>query len=296
MKAKNVIIMLAVSVVVLLIINAYVNARSDRDLLSDSDSYVAVDSVGNEVMEDIPLPESTSEEPAAEAIEAEDEAIEQDNQYGKLLIEGNYTDPGQYNCGIKPAWTVPPVSFSLAMYENAIVRTFSDGSNTMFELMSVDAKGYRIYSRDAGNTTYRVEYSKENGRFYSNIFSNGQSYWCEIIPTELASAQVPNMTMTPNNNNVSSINQSGTSVNYNRIKCSTCAGTGSCTNPSSPYNSKLYCHGSGRCPMCGGDGYMENRYDPLHNIRCSSCHGNGRCQTCLGTGQCKRCGGSGYIN
>lgn len=63
----------------------------------------------------------------------------------------------------------------------------------------------------------------------------------------------------------------------------------------SPYNSKTYCHGSGKCPICGGDGYMEKRYDPLHNIRCSSCHGNGRCQTCLGTGQCKRCGGSGYI-
>ncbi|UKK54023.1 hypothetical protein [Prevotella sp. E2-28] len=79
-----------------------------------------------------------------------------------------------------------------------------------------------------------------------------------------------------------------------RQRCITCGGTGNCSNPSSAYNSRTYCHGSGLCPLCGGDGFTENSYS-TQTQRCTSCHGSGRCQHCLGTGQCPRCGGSGFM-
>lgn len=96
------------------------------------------------------------------------------------------------------------------------------------------------------------------------------------------------------NQNIGNIQNNSRSTVNSRQRCHICSGTGSCSNPRSPYNTKTYCHGSGRCPLCGGDGWVVNPYTSKSQ-RCSSCRGNGRCQTCLGTGQCKRCGGSGYL-
>lgn len=43
------------------------------------------------------------------------------------------------------------------------------------------------------------------------------------------------------------------------------------------------CYGSGKCSMCGGNGYYENRYSG--NIdECSACHHTGRCGVCYGKG------------
>ena len=160
----------------------------------------------------------------------------------------------------------------------------------------VDEGGYYRFGGD-------FKLSKDYLRFWSGdneyVLIDKPSY--ERRAVEIKELYKDNSTMqnsTSLNNNynvgVNNVGQNGNNQT-GRTRCSICRGSGTCSNPGSPYNSKTYCHGSGKCPICGGDGYMENRYDPLHNIRCSSCHGNGRCQTCLGTGQCKRCGGRGYV-
>lgn len=48
---------------------------------------------------------------------------------------------------------------------------------------------------------------------------------------------------------------------------------------------KAHCGGSGRCEMCGGDGWMDDIFGGGPNsIECSSCRGSGRCATCHGSG------------
>lgn len=162
------------------------------------------------------------------------------------------------------------------------------------------------YYRFGGEVVYGVQaQSFRLSKDYLKLWVGDNEYVLIDKPSyERRSAEIQKLNQNASamqNSASPNINVGGNPVGQNvntqtgRTRCSLCRGSGSCSNPASPYNSKTYCHGSGRCPICGGDGYMENRYDPLHNIRCSSCHGNGRCQTCLGTGQCKRCGGSGYI-
>ncbi len=58
-----------------------------------------------------------------------------------------------------------------------------------------------------------------------------------------------------------------------------------------------HCHGTGKCPACGGKGYH-----PLmgkREVKCSVCLGTGKCSRCGGNGRgettCPRCNGTGRV-
>lgn len=242
------------------------------------------------------IAETESQEDYADSVEVIEEcdtldfdAIQEGRQFmGHLLVEGDFTNTGNYKRGVYPAgWSTPPVTYHLEVYEGFIVQSFSDGSSSQYNLDNINDDGYREY-RWGQSKTRGIDYSPKSNKLYDIYIDKEYTYWCEIVPA--GSVQVANQGSS--NMNIEGNAQHNTSVN-SRSRCSTCGGTGNCSNPSSAYNSKTYCHGSGLCPLCGGDGFVINPYTSKEQ-RCSSCSGNGRCQTCLGTGQCRRCGGSGY--
>jgi len=47
------------------------------------------------------------------------------------------------------------------------------------------------------------------------------------------------------------------------------------------------CRWSGRCPRCGGTGYLEDLWSGRRE-RCPECNGTGVCRRCLGSGQVPR--------
>ena len=54
------------------------------------------------------------------------------------------------------------------------------------------------------------------------------------------------------------------------------------------YGSSLecsFCHGSGDCSTCGGDGYLWSSAADTENRMCYSCSGSGNCSHCGGTGK-----------
>ncbi len=84
--------------------------------------------------------------------------------------------------------------------------------------------------------------------------------------------------------------------------CKYCLGYKDCRNYFYTSNDKYYCHGSGKCKWCGGDGWQDGLFGTGPNsITCSACNtpghdnvgGDGYCGYCGGTGVCGHCGGTG---
>lgn len=94
---------------------------------------------------------------------------------------------------------------------------------------------------------------------------------------------------------------SGGSSGSSGKECKYCRGHKDCRNYFYSYNDKYYCHGSGKCQWCGGDGWQDGMFG-LGPITCSACNrpgydnigGDGRCGYCGGSGICSHCGGTGY--
>jgi len=154
--------------------------------------------------------------------------------------------------------------------------------------------GHYMLLKPDGSMVSR-SYQEYDDPLFGHVKKESFSYYVWGNRIDEYSGQTNPVTSPQTMNSSANMNsQSSSSTINSRTRCSTCGGTGNCSNPSSPYNSRTYCHGSGLCPLCGGDGWVDNSYTSKPQ-RCSSCNGNGRCQTCLGTGQCKRCGGSGWL-
>ena len=47
----------------------------------------------------------------------------------------------------------------------------------------------------------------------------------------------------------------------------------------------VFCHGSGRCSTCGGDGYRWSYAMGSERLNCYKCNGSGRCSVCGGSGK-----------
>lgn len=84
--------------------------------------------------------------------------------------------------------------------------------------------------------------------------------------------------------------------------CKYCRGYKDCRNYFYTSNDKYYCHGSGKCKWCGGDGWQDGMFGTGPNsITCSACNtpgsgnvgGDGYCCYCGGTGICSHYNGTG---
>ena len=87
--------------------------------------------------------------------------------------------------------------------------------------------------------------------------------------------------------------------------CHYCKGEKDCRNYVNTSHDKYYCHGSGECQWCGGDGWTRGFG---LDVPCANCNtpgkvgknnsadkpGDGYCSYCGGSGRCGKCGGTGY--
>ena len=87
--------------------------------------------------------------------------------------------------------------------------------------------------------------------------------------------------------------------------CKYCKGEKDCRNYFYISSDKYYCHGSGKCKWCGGDGWTRGFG---LDVPCANCNtpgkvgksntadtpGDGYCSYCGGSGRCGKCGGTGY--
>ncbi|MBO4464371.1 MAG: hypothetical protein J5797_09295 [Prevotella sp.] len=221
------------------------------------------------------------------------------SQYGKLLFDETYTCTGTSITGVQTSTIMAPFLCTFHIYENRLFYndepqpSVYSGDEILYNIkwrkyLKEQNTGY--YVSDVGAVMLFLT-STSNLPYVGNVtttsyllFERGDTRHLHLGGGAVGGGN----TMLPQNGN-----NGGYSNTPSGQRCNLCAGTGSCSNPSSPYNSRTYCHGSGKCPICGGDGLMINTYSNTKQV-CSSCRGNGRCQNCNGTGKCKKCGGSGH--
>jgi hypothetical protein len=111
----------------------------------------------------------------------------------------------------------------------------------------------------------------------------------QILPPPTV-ADVPDRIQPPGNNNNQGTEWDTTPFRTERIKCSSCNGSGKCR----------VCHGSGDCTTCNGRGlttYWTYTGRGEQAKKCGVCNGSGNCGTCInGSGNCRGCRGTGYYN
>ena len=222
------------------------------------------------------------------------------SQYGKLLFDETYTCTGTSITGIQTSTIMAPFLCTFHIYENRLFYndepqpSIYSGDEILYNIkwrkyLKEQNSGY--YVSDVGavmlflTSTSSLPYVGNVTTTSYLLFERGDTRHLHLGGGAVSGGNV----MLPQNGN-----NGGYSNTPSGQRCNLCAGTGSCSNPSSPYNSRTYCHGSGKCPICGGDGLMINTYNNTKQV-CSSCRGNGRCQNCNGTGKCKKCGGTGRL-
>ena len=149
------------------------------------------------------------------------------------------------------------------------------------DVVSRDYREYEEY--------FPSQHTVKKESFYYYVWGNHMDEYAPAASSPSSSSQ--GILIYPGNAGVS---PSASPSSTNRVSCSSCGGTGSCSNVNVYTSSKTSCHGTGYCSFCGGDGWTDNTYTN-NPQRCSICHGSGRCQKCNGTGQCMRCGGSGWL-
>ena len=222
------------------------------------------------------------------------------SQYGKLLFDETYTCTGTSITGIQTSTIMAPFLCTFHIYENRLFYndepqpSIYSGDEILYNIkwrkyLKEQNSGY--YVSDVGavmlflTSTSSLPYVGNVTTTSYLLFERGDTRHLHLGGGAVGGGN----TMLPQNGNSGGYNntQSGQ-------RCNLCGGVGTCSNPGSQYNSRTYCHGSGKCPICGGDGLMINTYNNTKQV-CSSCRGNGRCQNCNGTGKCKKCGGTGRL-
>lgn len=124
----------------------------------------------DEMVEDEEIPEYYYRSPKAE------------EEFGEIILEGDFTQTGQMKRGIFDAgWTTPPITYHVQLYDERLLITYADGTSSEFSLKSVSNTGERTYQ----NTEYKslsMTYSKESNRLYHVFTDNdGQEYFCDVI-------------------------------------------------------------------------------------------------------------------
>ena len=117
-----------------------------------------------------------------------------DSSYGKLLVDGIFTETGNYHRGIGmfgASFSAPPSNYHISMYEKVLIRTFSDGSSGQFNYDSKNSEnGYRAY-QDASGSKRWICYNPQDNTFFVEAEMNGYNWNCDIVPAGSYNNTVP---------------------------------------------------------------------------------------------------------
>lgn len=135
--------------------------------------------------EDEDLMENYDEWFPSHSVEVDEGTSYADSSYGRLIVEGDYTQTGQFHRGIGmfgASFSAPPVSFHITMYEKVLIRTFPDNSSSKFLYDSELSKsGYRVY-HDASGAEWWIGYNPQNNSFFIETEMDGYRWDCDIVP------------------------------------------------------------------------------------------------------------------
>ncbi len=141
--------------------------------------------------DEVAVPEEAVEpEQSYEDVAVPEEAVEEDtsfadSSYGKLLIDGNFTETGNYHRGIGmfgASFSAPAYTYHISMYEKVLIRTFSDGSYGQYDFDEEGSKtGYRKYRNSSGSKSW-ICYNPQENSFYVEMESDGYTWNCDIVP------------------------------------------------------------------------------------------------------------------
>lgn len=113
---------------------------------------------------------------------------------GMLLVDGDYTETGQFHRGIGmfgASFSVPPSTYHISMYEDVLIRTFPDNSYGQYNYDSEQSDtGYRKY-RDANGSKWWICYNTQNNTFFVEAEMDGYYWNCDIVPSGSYNSSVP---------------------------------------------------------------------------------------------------------
>ena len=292
MKVKDIVVIIVGIAFVLAVVIWHQNYTNEESSIDESQLYTSDDVVNSNAGSDA----TTSANPIATdaaldsvGSDGEDPSTSVENKgfpvttlssasslssktWRSMANDNNYTDFVRNGATI----TSSKYQFIDEYYSNGLFALHVTSSPQGVQVYS-GGMGYVYYSTDGrgmeSNGTYyyfgNYKISKDYTRLWSGdsefVLIDKASY--DRVSTEIGkinqNASAMNNVSSNSvggNQNIGNIQNNSRSTVNSRQRCHICSGTGSCSNPRSPYNTKTYCHGSGRCPLCGGDGWVVNPY------------------------------------
>lgn len=124
--------------------------------------------------------------------------MQEDEDGNPLLLSGYFRETKFYKGVYDAAWAAVVSPYRLDIFENEIIKEYSEGGTSKFAFKSYSSEGSRIYSKEVGNTVHEYTYNPKTGSLIYSVISDGNTYWCKMVSAGNTDSAAPPTNMEGN--------------------------------------------------------------------------------------------------